>query len=118
MNDKRLIRATLGTAVVVLTLSLFSCVSASEITAVPANALVVDVRTAGEFADWHYPDAINIPVQVLDKQLDKLPDKKKTIIVYCRSGNRSSTAKKILLSNGYEDVKNGGGVRDMKKLLP
>lgn len=94
------------------------CGSASEITAVPADALVVDVRTEKEFADWHYPGAKNIPVQVLEKSLGKLPDKQKSIVVYCRTGNRSSTAKKILLQHGYQDVKNGGGLNDMKKFLP
>ena len=107
----------------VTVLSLFSiilitgCASASEISAVPPGSLVVDVRTPSEFADWHYPGAINIPVQVLDQKRDQLGDKRRAIIVYCRSGNRSSKAKEILTARGFTNVKNGGGVKDMQKFL-
>ena len=118
MVNRREMKVGFGVIGFLLVLLVFSCASASEIDAVPPHALVVDVRTPGEFEDWHYPGAINIPLQSLEKSLGKLPDKKKSIIVYCRSGNRSSTAKKILISNGYEDVKNGGGLGDMKTFLP
>jgi len=102
-----------------LSLVLFTagCASASEINGVPDNALVVDVRTPSEFSGWHYPGAVNIPLQVLSKELDKLGDKQRTIIVYCRSGHRATSAKKILVGNGFTDVKNGGGLKDMRRFV-
>ena len=99
-------------------LSLASCASASEITSVPPGTLVMDVRTPEEFREWHFPGAVNLPVQSLEENLDQVGDKDRAIIVYCRSGNRSGTAKKILLSNGFQNVKNGGGLRDMKQFAP
>jgi len=118
MRDRRHFKRLLEAFAVLLILSILGCATASEITEVPEDALVVDVRTPREFADWHYPGAINIPVQVLEQNLSKLPDKGKPIIVYCRSGHRASTAKKILVSNNYKDIKNGGGLGDMKRFLP
>jgi phage shock protein E len=105
-------------AAFLLVLSTLGCGSASEITAAPTDALVVDVRTKSEFDGWHYPGAINISVQSLEQNLDMLPDKNKSIVVYCRSGHRATRAKQILIENGYTDVKNGGGLSDMRKLAP
>lgn len=118
MSDFKHNRVGVGVFGFLLVLFALGCASASEITEVPSNALIVDVRTSWEYERWHYPGAINIPVQELDKKLDELPDKEKYIIVYCRSGNRSTTAKNILISNGFRKVKNGGGLNDMKKFLP
>lgn len=117
-SDRKPNRNGAGVVGFLLVLFALGCASASEITEVPSNALVVDVRTSGEYEVWHYPEAINIPVQELEKRLIELPEKNKYIIVYCRSGNRSTTAKRILISNGFKNVKNGGGLNDMKKLLP
>ena len=102
---------------VLLLTTAYGCAGASEITSVPESSLVVDVRTPGEFDSWHYPGAVNIPVQDLEKRIDELGDKKRAVIVYCRSGNRSTTAKKILVDKGFSNVKNGGGLRDMKKFV-
>ena len=104
-----------GLLAVSLLTTIAGCGSASEINAVPETSLVVDVRTPSEFKDWHYPGAINVPVQVLEKKLDTLGDKHRAIIVYCRSGNRSSAAKQILIDAGFTDVKNGGGLNDMRR---
>lgn len=112
--NRRLIASAIA-AFLISTTAISGCASASEITAVPSTSLVLDVRTPSEFADWHYPGAVNIPVQVLEKNLAKLGDKHRAIIVYCRSGNRSTAAKKILLENGFTNVKNGGGLSDMRK---
>ena len=40
-------------------------------------------------------------------------DRKRAIVVYCRSGNRSGQAKVILEKNGFTDVTNGGALKDM-----
>lgn len=73
------------------------------------GAIILDVRTPGEFSSGHIKGAINIPVDQLSKNLAKLKDKNKTIITCCASGMRSASAKGILKSNGYTDVHNGGG---------
>jgi phage shock protein E len=109
--------AKIGVLIGFSILFFLGCVSASEITEVPDGALVVDVRTPSEYADWHYPDARNIPVEVLSEKHSLLGDKNQSIIVYCRSGNRSTTAKKILIENGFTNVKNGGGLKDMKRFV-
>ena len=73
------------------------------------GAVIVDVRSKGEFAGGHITGSINIPVDQLANNLSKLKDKNKTIITCCASGMRSGSAKTMLLKNGYTDVHNGGG---------
>lgn len=77
------------------------------------GALVVDVRTPAEFSAGHYEGAINIPLDQVQSRMNEFGDKDKPIIVYCRSGNRSGQAKKILESSGFKDVINGGGLTSM-----
>ncbi|MGE5394683.1 MAG: rhodanese-like domain-containing protein [Candidatus Saccharibacteria bacterium] len=72
------------------------------------GALIVDVRTNGEFAGGHIEGSVNIPVDRLYQNLGKLKDKNKPIITCCASGMRSASAKSILQSNGYKNVYNGG----------
>lgn len=73
------------------------------------GAIIVDVRSNGEFAGGHINGSINIPVDQLVNNLNKLKDKNKPIITCCASGMRSASAKNILLSKGYTEVYNGGG---------
>jgi phage shock protein E len=80
---------------------------------IKAGALVVDVRTEAEFAAGAYPGATNIPLDQVEKRLADFGDRKRAIVVYCRSGNRSGQAKVILEKNGFSDVTNGGGLKDM-----
>lgn len=72
---------------------------------------LVDVRTAEEFRGGHIPHAINISVQDLNARLNKIP-KDRPVIVYCRSGSRSSHAAHLLLSAGYSEVYDLGGLSD------
>jgi rhodanese-related sulfurtransferase len=76
---------------------------------VKAGAVIVDVRSKGEFDGGHIHGAINIPVDQLRNNLNRLKDKNKTIITCCASGMRSASAKSILISCGYTAVYNGGG---------
>ena len=64
------------------------------------NYIIVDVRTKEEYDEGHVVDAINIPVDEINDEIDL--DKNKTIFVYCRSGNRSSKAYNNLKSLGYD----------------
>ncbi|MCE9538159.1 MAG: rhodanese-like domain-containing protein [Bacteroidetes bacterium] len=73
------------------------------------GAVILDVRSNGEYSGGHIKGSINIPVDQLSKNLSKLKDKNKPIITVCASGMRSASAKSILKSNGYTQVHNGGG---------
>ncbi len=72
------------------------------------GAIIIDVRTSGEFSTGHIKGSINIPVDKLAHNLNKLKAKNKSIITCCASGARSAAAKSILKSHGYENVFNGG----------
>ena len=77
--------------------------------------IILDVRTAEEFADKHIPDAINIPNETIGSQeIAELPDKDQLILVYCRSGNRSKQASEKLVKLGYTNVVEFGGIIDWK----
>jgi rhodanese-related sulfurtransferase len=75
---------------------------------VKQGAIILDVRSSGEFQSGHIKGAINISVNNLENSLHKL--KKGTpIITCCASGMRSASAKSILKANGFTEVHNGGG---------
>lgn len=81
------------------------------------GALIIDVRSKGEYASGHIKDSINISLDQLEKNLSKIKNKDKTIITCCASGMRSASAKSILLSNGYKNVHNGGGWNSLKNKI-
>jgi rhodanese-related sulfurtransferase len=88
--------------------SLFSSPAAADLTELIARKpFLVDVRTPGEFAQGHPKGAVNIPLDRVGASLDKFKGKK-DIVVFCRSGNRSSQAKSILQSKGIANVTDGG----------
>lgn len=78
-----------------------------------SKALVVDVRTPGEFASGHHPRAVNIPVDQVESRIKEFGNKSQPIVVYCASGVRSSRAKQTLERAGYSSVINAGGFRDL-----
>ncbi|MCU0418601.1 MAG: rhodanese-like domain-containing protein [Cyclobacteriaceae bacterium] len=80
------------------------------------GALVVDVRSKGEYGSGHIRGSINIPVDQLANQLSRLP-KEKTIITCCASGMRSATARSLLRSHGYDNVYNGGAWGRLQRQL-
>lgn len=61
--------------------------------------IIVDVRTKEEYDEAHLKEAINIPYDEIDENVEF--DKNKVILVYCRSGNRSSIAYNNLKKLGY-----------------
>jgi rhodanese-related sulfurtransferase len=84
---------------------------------VKEGAIVLDVRSNGEYASGHIKGSINISVDTLSNNLSKLKDKNKPIITCCASGMRSASAKGILKSNGYTQVYNGGGWSSLQNKL-
>lgn len=81
------------------------------------GALILDVRTSGEFTGGHIKNALNIAVDTLPANLKKLKDKNQPIITCCASGMRSSSAKRILKAAGYTNVHNGGSWMELKGKL-
>ena len=79
------------------------------------GAVIIDVRTPGEFQGGHIKGSINIPLQSLDGSLSKIK-KDKPVITCCASGMRSGSAKSILKSKGY-NAHNGGGWISLQKNL-
>ncbi len=79
------------------------------------GALILDVRTPGEFKSGHIKGSVNVPLQVLDQQLTKL-NKNQTIITCCASGMRSGSAKGILKAKGFT-VHNGGAWQSLQRKL-
>lgn len=77
---------------------------------VEAGAALIDVRTAEEFAAGHIPGAINVPVHRLEARLAELPDKDRPIVVYCRSGQRSGRARRMLQDKGYTAIHDLGAM--------
>ena len=75
---------------------------------VQQGAIIVDVRTRGEYKGGHIKGSINISVDELQNNLHRIPDKQKPIITCCASGMRSASARRLLNSAGYQTVHNGG----------
>jgi phage shock protein E len=84
---------------------------------VKEGAIIIDVRSKGEFTGGHIKGSINIPVDQLRNNFNKLKDKNKPIITCCASGMRSASARSLLKSNGYVQVHNGGGWSSLQNKL-
>ena len=84
--------------------------------AIKEGAFLVDVRTPAEFSSGSVKGAVNIPLDSLHSQLAKFKNKK-NIVVFCRSGGRSSHAKSLLAQNSFENVINGGTWQNVRDIL-
>jgi rhodanese-related sulfurtransferase len=74
---------------------------------------IVDVRSKEEFASGHYPNAKNIPLNLIAFAENELKQMSKPIVFYCRSGNRSAQAVAYLQQHGFEKIYNGGVLEDL-----
>ncbi len=86
------------------------------IEAIKYGAFLVDVRTPEEFSAGSAKGAVNIPLDKVSSQLQKFKGKK-SIVVFCRSGNRSARAKSILEQNSFQNVINGGTWEDVQGVI-
>jgi len=84
---------------------------------VKQGAIILDVRSKGEYATGHIRGSVNIPLDQLGNNLGKLKEKNRTIITCCASGMRSASGKGILTSNGFSNVYNGGAWQNLNKKL-
>lgn len=76
--------------------------------ALDKDVILLDVRTNEEFNLNHINGAINIPLKEIRDRLDEL-DKNKTYVVYCAAGLRGYLANRILIQNGFSNIKNLAG---------
>jgi phage shock protein E len=72
------------------------------------DVVVFDVREQWEYDEGHIPGVTLIPMNEVPNRLAEIPTDK-TVIVTCRSGNRSSQITNYLLANGYTNVHNMAG---------
>ena len=78
------------------------------------GAVILDVRTPGEFKGGHAPKAINIPLNVLHEYAQKEKNKDRVIITCCASGMRSANGKSLLVNAGFKNVYNAGPWQNLK----
>ena len=78
------------------------------------EVIILDVREQDEYDSGHIPGAVLLPVNSIDetRAAQVIPTKDTTVLVYCRSGNRSRTASARLAGLGYTQVYEFGGIRD------
>ncbi len=82
--------------------------SNAGVTAWDADALLIDVRSPGEFASGYVEGAINLPLDRFVQAYESvMPDKSRQIVLYCQSGARSGQAVQFLAQQGYGKVVNG-----------
>ena len=87
---------------------LFNSAPAADFKELVSNgAIIVDVRTPGEFKAGHIKGSINVPLDSIAAQTNALLKKGVPVITCCRSGARSGAAAQILQNAGIECV-NGG----------
>ena len=81
------------------------------------NVTILDVRTLGEYQqEGHLVNSLLVPSATLASQLDTLQKYKDTkLLVYCRSGNRSAKASRVLSEHGFHVYNIKGGIQGWKK---
>lgn len=80
------------------------------------GAIIVDVRTKGEYQQGHVKDSLNIPLDTIESKVKELKKKNKVLLLCCASGMRSGSATRFLQAQGIECVNAGSwfGLRSLK----
>ena len=82
------------------------------------GALVIDVRSPGEFSSGHLANAINLPLGEIETALPRrIKDKNQVLLLHCHSGMRSGMAKKKLRTLGYANAFNLGSYSRATKIV-
>jgi phage shock protein E len=112
-----LILAVLLAAIFLLRRSIL--ISPTEATShLKRGAIVIDVRTAAEFASGHLPDTINLPLGEIEKSLPhRVKDKNQVLLLHCQAGGRSAEARKKLIALGYLNAFNLGSYSRAAQIL-
>jgi phage shock protein E len=107
--------AVVATFLLLKRLSLVSASRAREL--LKQGALIVDVRSPGEFQSGHIPQALNIPLGELHDELPRrVKDKQQPLLLHCLSGGRSGIARHQAKSLGYSNVFNLGSLSRAQKI--
>jgi phage shock protein E len=81
------------------------------------GAIVIDVRTPNEFDRGKVPDSINIPVDRIAANAERIKGMNRPVVFCCESGSRSGNAVNIMKAKGLKDVYNGGSWLAVIKIL-
>jgi phage shock protein E len=82
------------------------------------GALVIDVRSAGEFVAGHLPMAVNLPLSEIETNWSRrISDKNKVLLLYCQSGVRSGEARKRLIALGCPNTFNMGSYARAEEIV-
>ena len=86
--------------------------TAKEMMDTQQEVVILDVREQDEYDSGHIPSAVLLPVGTIDEDTaaEVIPEKASTVLVYCRSGNRSKTASSTLADLGYTNIYEFGGI--------
>ncbi len=80
------------------------------------GAIIVDVRSTGEYQYGHIEGSLNIPLDTLEKKVKELKKKNKPLLLCCASGMRSASATSFLKSEGIECL-NGGSWNSLERAI-
>lgn len=81
------------------------------------GAIIIDVRSAGEFDQGKIPDSINIPVDRIAINAQRIKEMNRPVIFCCTSGDRSSQAIQLMKQKGVKDVYNGGNWHKVLRIV-
>jgi rhodanese-related sulfurtransferase len=79
--------------------------------------VIIDVRTAQEFDNGHIPESINIPVDRVASNAERIKAMKRPVVVCCSAGTRGMQAVQRLKEKGVKDIYNGGSWQHVLKLI-
>lgn len=85
--------------------------------ALASDGVIIDVRTPQEFDQGKIPGSINIPVDRISSQAERIKQMNRPVIVCCASGMRAGIAKSSLKKAGITNVHNGGGWRSLMEKM-
>ena len=85
--------------------------------ALKKGAVIIDVRTPTEFDQGRVPDSVNIPVDRIPVNAERIRHMKRPVIFCCSTGARSGTATRIMKEKGKKDVYNGGSWENVLRVI-
>lgn len=106
-------QASTETTVLASAIRLITPADAKAMIETNSGVLLLDVRTAEEYAAGHIAGSQLLPYDEITARKEELPGEMSTpIIVYCRSGRRSAIAAETLAGLGYTEIYDLGGIQD------
>ena len=85
--------------------------------ALQKGAIIIDVRHVNEYDQGRVPESINIPLNMISFNIERIKGMERPVVLCCASGNRSGQAARILKSNGIKEVHNGGSWMSVLKIV-